>query len=604
MSDPSDILCLMRIDKLARTAAALALALLAAAVSSAGDAPPQIVPASPWPATDALGRNVPLAGEVGPPRPGRFAGIFYFLWHEHASARDPLGEGPYDVSRILARDPDALKKPGSPLWGPIGAYHYWGKPLFGYYSSADPWVIRRHAMLLAEAGIDALIFDATNALTYRPVYRKLLEVFEDVRRAGGRTPQVAFMVNTQAGPTAEKIYRDLYASGLHRDLWFKWQGKPLLLCDPAQASAELKSAFTLRRAHWPFEMVNTPYAWHWEATYPQPYGYADDPAKPEQVNVSVAQNLRAKDGKVTNMSAGDARGRSFHDGRRDLSPGATDRGLNFEEQWKRALELEPPFVMVTGWNEWIAGRWGQPGGPIVFVDQFDREHSRDIEPMDGGHGDNYYLQLAAGVRRYKGAPPIPPASAPIAIRIDGGFDQWKDVGPEYLDGAGETIPRDAPGSAGLRYADRSGRNDLASFKVARDERNVYFLARTREPLTARTDPGWMWLLIDADRDPATGWEGFEFIANRIADAHGTAWLEKSAGGWRWKRIVPVALRAAGSDLQIEIPRTALGLPAGDRELSIDFKWADDLRRPGDILDFYTSGDVAPEGRFKFRYSTK
>ena len=41
-------------------------------------------------------------------------------------------------------------------------------------------------------------------------------------------------------------------------------------------------------------MVNTPYAWHWEATYPQPYGYTDDPKKPEQVNVSVAQNLRAK----------------------------------------------------------------------------------------------------------------------------------------------------------------------------------------------------------------------------------------------------------------------------------------------------------------------
>jgi hypothetical protein len=25
--------------------------------------------------------------------------------------------------------------------------------------------------------------------------------------------------------------------------------------------------------------------------------------------------------------------------------------------------------------------------------------------------------------------------------------------------------------------------------------------------------------------------------------------------------------------------------------------------PGDIIDFYLSGDVAPEGRFKYRYSS-
>ena len=79
-------------------------------------------------------------------------------------------------------------------------------------------------------------------------------------------------------------------------------------------------------AHWPFTQVNTQNAWHWEATYPQAYGYTDDPNRPEQVNVSVAQNLRASDGLVTNMSAGDARGRSFHNGARDKTPGAVDRG--------------------------------------------------------------------------------------------------------------------------------------------------------------------------------------------------------------------------------------------------------------------------------------
>jgi hypothetical protein len=390
-------------------------------------------------------------------------------------------------------------------------------------------------------------------------------------------------------------------------------GKPLLICDPAQASADVRGFFTLRRAHWPFEMVNTPYAWHWEATYPQPYGFTDDPKVPEQVNVSVAQNLRAADGKVTNMSELSARGRSFHDGREDTAPGAVSRGLNFQEQWKRAFELDPPFVMVTGWNEWIAGRWGQPGGPIVFVDQYSQEYSRDIEPMRGGHGDNYYCQLVANVRRWKGVPTPPKASPPATIRIDGGFEQWRDVGPEFADHVGETAPRDFAGAAGLRYVEGSGRNDLLAFKVARDARSISFHARTGGPLSPRTEAAWMWLLLDVDGDAANGWEGYEWIANRTAEPDGTTWLERNEGGWKWKRTARIECRHEGSELHLAIPRSALGLPEGTTRVSLDFKWVDGIQwadgigsvegtaAPRDILDFYVKGDVAPDGRFRYRY---
>jgi hypothetical protein len=76
----------------------------------------------PWPATDALGWSLPLAGDRGVPaaRPDRFVGIFYFLWHNDPRGKAPAGSGPYDVSRILTRDPDALTHPESPLWGPLG----------------------------------------------------------------------------------------------------------------------------------------------------------------------------------------------------------------------------------------------------------------------------------------------------------------------------------------------------------------------------------------------------------------------------------------------------------------------------------------------------
>ena len=566
--------------------------------------PTSSVPCVGWPATDALNRSLPAPEEVRKPRADRFVGIFYFLWLNERGNKRAGSDAPLDVSEIFTQDPGAMNKPRSPLWGTVGRSHYWGQPLFGYYLSTDPWVIRRHAHMLADAGIDTLIFDATNALTYREQYMQLCKVYAEIRKAGNRTPQFAFMVNSDAGKTAEQLYKDLYQPGLYTELWFQWEGKPLMICDPAAASPEVKAFFTLRAAHWPFTLVNTQNAWHWETTYPQVYGYTSDPKKPEQVNVSVAQNLRARDGKVTNMSNFDARGRSFHDGKTDTSPGAVNFGHNFQEQWERAMELDPPFVMVTGWNEWIAGRWGDPNGRPVFVDQFTEEYSRDIEPMVGGHGDNYYYQLVSNVRRFKGAAPIASASGPITINIDGSFDQWRDVAPEFLDHRDDTLPRDFDGAGSLHYTNRTGRNDFVECKVARDDAKLYFYARTAHPITARTDANWMWLLIDADQNPATGWEGYDYVINRTMDADGSSWLEKNTGGWNWTKVAKVKYQVAGNEIQIAVPRSSLPLLAHAAPLSLDFKWADNLQHPGDIMDFYQSGDVAPDGRFMYRYFAK
>ena len=244
-----------------------------------------INPGIPWPATDALDRTLPTATRSPGLRPNRTVGIFYFLWHERAIS-DPA----FNIARILAKDPDILRKPDSPRWGPARTQYYWGEPLYGYYNSMDPWVLRRHATLLADAGIDTVIFDTTNRRTYRDVYLKIGEVWSQIRREGGRTPQFCFMVNTKAGETADELFKDLYQPGLYADLWFRWQDKPLLLCDPTLASSEVKQFFTLRKAHWPFTQVNTQNAWHWEATYPQVYSYDTDPKAAKRY-----YKMRAKD---------------------------------------------------------------------------------------------------------------------------------------------------------------------------------------------------------------------------------------------------------------------------------------------------------------------
>ena len=570
----------------------LTLALLiCAGMARANDT---INPGTPWPATDNLGRMV-VPGSAAPvPRQDRCVGIFYFL-----TMGDEVSKLPNDLSKILPQDPELLKKPDSPLWGAKGPY-YWGQPLFGYYDSRDPWVIRRHAALLTDAGIDVVIFDTTNRRTYPEVYREICKVWSQILKEGGRAPKLCFMVNTRAGETAEELYRNFYQPGLHPELWFQWQGKPLLICDPKQASDSVKTFFTLRTAHWPFTMDNTQNRWHWEATYPQPYSYDTAPDKPEQVNVSVAQNLSKTTGTPVNMSSGNARGRSFHNGEQNITPGSVARGHNFAEQWQRAIELDAPFVMITGWNEWTAGKYSRPGEPVAFVDQYDQEFSRDIEPVSGLHGDNYYYQMIANIRRYKGAPALATSSPAKSIRLDDGFAQWQEVGPEFPDHVFDTDHRDF-GKGELHYTNTSGRNDLTVLKVARDAANVYFYARTRQSLTPCTGANWMWLLLDTDQNAKTGWEGYDYLVRQTTDGK-EAWLEKNFGGWKWEKVAKVEFATKGNELMQSVPRAALGLPAGD-DVALDFKWWDNAQKPGDIMDAYLSGDTAPDARFNFRYAT-
>ena len=588
------------------------------------------VPGTAWVACDGLGR---VTGQDDPPqKENRQVGIFYFLWHTGGGKKCHWCEGPYDLSKLIpALPPEQREHPEtstSDLWSEKPVDYYWGEPLFGYYSIHDPWILRRHMQLLIDAGVDFLFFDTTNALTYPEEYLPLCEMLEQLKAEGETVPKITFTINTEAGKTAEKLWKEIYGTGKYDDLLLHVDGKPLLIGDPAKISNEqIKERLTLRRAHWPFEMVNTQDAWHWEAAYPQPYGWTISPDIPEQVNVSVAQNLHRSDAPegafVTDMSSGLARGRSFSDGKSGpidnyrpyYSEELTDQGINFSYQWKRAYELDPPYVMVTGWNEWIAGRWPREGGRMVFVDQFSREYSRDIEPMRGGHLDNYYLQMIDGIRRYKGAPEIP-AAGPKKTMAAGDFAAWSDVTPELRDHLGETIPRDFEGRASLRYKNNSGRNDIAIVKAARDEKAFYFYAQTVDPITPERPDG-LCLLLEVDGDLKDGFIGGDYLIGRSYQEK-TASCEHSDEGWQWSDAGSVSYRLAGNEIVWRVPYDVIGLDTDATFERIAFKVLDNLEDPAGqvcVLStgeeavndegvtpaaLYTTGDVAPESRFFFR----
>lgn len=392
-----------------------------------------------WPATDALGRTVSTAETTGPPRKDKFVGAFYFLWlGEHGRG------GPYDISKILAKDPSAINDPKNPLWGPQLAYHHWGEPLFGYYLSGDPWVLRKHAQMLFDAGVDTVIFDVTNQTTYPNNYLALCKVWSQVRKEGGATPQIAFLTPFwDPRNVVRTLYDDFYSKDLYKDLWFQWKGKPLILADPAKVDEDTKGFFTFRKPQPSyFEGPTGPDQWSWLEVYPQ-HEFYNSAGKPEQMTVGIGQNGILPDRCAAFTEKG-THGRSWHNGAEDTTPGAVNLGLNVTEQWERALKVDPEFIFITSWNEWIAMNLPEFNGvskPPMFVDQFTQEYSRDIEPMRGGHADAYYYQMIDYIRRFKGANPIPKASAPKTITINGKFDDWANVGPEYRDDLRHRAPR-------------------------------------------------------------------------------------------------------------------------------------------------------------------
>ncbi len=556
--------------------------------------------ADTWVAADASGRTLPGFEECGLPKLDKWVGIFYWTWHQ------PTISGPNDNTKILA-----ATNGGSVTWPANGAPYHWGEPELGYYLMTDPYVIRKHATMLVDAGIDVVLFDTTNPpFTWKEEYEALCREYTAMRRQGARTPTIAFIAPFgDPRPVTDQLWRDLYQPGLWRDLWFVWEGKPLLLADKRFIkNPAMLSFFTFRRPMPDYWLgPDGPDQWSWLEVYPQ-HVFTNRQGEAEQMSVGVAQNaLPHTPGPAPMSHKRGAMGRSWHEGKLDNRPGTVNLGLNFDEQWRRALAVNPKFVFVTGWNEWIAGRYNEwssykdsdcyfPGG--LFVDEYTQEYSRDCEPMRGGHRDNYYYQLAAWVRRFKGVRERLKAPGPSRIIIDGSFEDWRKVQPEFRDTIGDTIHRNHRGYGDLAYRNDSGRNDFVIAKAAYDKANLYFFVQTLDKITPRTDRNWMLLLLDTDQSASSGWLGYDFIVNLevLNDK------ETTVKAWRpgqWQTVGKAQYRVNGNGMELAVPRSLVG--QGKQTPAFDFHWVDNLQDFGDASDLDLAGDSAPDGRWNYRF---
>ena len=628
-----------------------------------------------WVATDAIGRTMPTLEQTGERKSDkrRVVGIFYITWHTQDLHNQPT---PYtgDITQILLKDPEARKDTDHPAWRHVW-YHY-AEPEMGYFLSQDEWVVRKDMSMLADAGVDLVILDVTNAVRYWDEWEVLFSTMQKMKADGNIVPKFCFWTfNGPAITVVQELYNNIYKKNRYSDLWFYWDGKPLLLYnknprynasggwvenpnpnyyeaavndpnDPnynnpdytqkslTDYTKEVKEFFTLRNMWWGYydwggeRFIGTEDNWSFG------YNLEDERikkmtpkellsthnGKPEQGAVTPAQHPVTMTqnpmgiGKSWTRKYGEPQLNEYDMPEVGYIPylNAVKQnpvlyGAYFQESWDYALEGDPEFLYINDWNEWTAMKFNTEGetswlgrlNPFMFVDQYNMEFNRGIQPMKGGYSDNYYMQMAQNIRRYKGSRPIPEHNGYMEAKIDGRYGEWRKDSIEYRDTRGDTFHRNAKGYAGLHYTNTSGRNDIITSKIRVGKELISFYAETVQSLTPHTDKNWMLLLLDADNDSSTGWYGYDFIVNQNIKRDRTTTLmryDNEKGEWIF--VADISMRYAENKIELAIPRNLLNLPT--EEFTLDFKWADNPAELKDPISLCLNGDTAPNRRFNYR----
>lgn len=342
----------------------------------------------------------------------------------------------YNITNILKANPS------NPSWGPEHAYHYWDEPALGYYRSAVDSVTRTHMQQIADANIDYIVIDNSNARYSWTINKdangnsyydrgftipaqKFLDILLQMRREGKRTPYVVFFSGTwdDAGEIPDYVpidtYNRFYSDGKYNELFVRYNGKPLHLVSKVKP-ATVEQRFTVRKM-WALEPVLADGDWTFLDQTPQRVSTYQ--GINEQMSVTASYQMNH----MTMMSAVPRKG-----------------GKTLAAQWQRAFQVRPKVLTLNFWNIWSAIRWVDSNmqgyyGSTHFTDSFTREFSHDLEPMKGGHGDLYYQWTKKYVSNYKNQNAFP-------VLVSGEVDSWKAWNPIYTR-SGSGVPAGEPGES-------------------------------------------------------------------------------------------------------------------------------------------------------------
>eukprot|EP01116_Phalansterium_solitarium_P016048 TRINITY_DN3633_c0_g1_i3.p1 TRINITY_DN3633_c0_g1~~TRINITY_DN3633_c0_g1_i3.p1 ORF type:complete len:474 (+),score=181.44 TRINITY_DN3633_c0_g1_i3:522-1943(+) len=293
-------------------------------------------------------------------------------------------------------------------------------PLVGRYNSCDRDVIVQHAIWFAQMGVDFLLVDWTNNIWNTPHWANrtagvnyliqgfvcLLDTYVELQAEGlVPVPKVLLLLGLDNGVQANMvclneeiayIHANLTSNPKYAGLWEQLDGKPLLI--PFDGANEHGN-------EWP-PVDDEFFTIRWMASQLQSNGFGNDGlwswmdgdiAPPAAINNGSAEALT-----ITNAF--------FADGGW-LAPTARGQlgGSTLLEEFKQAVHLQPKYLVLCQWNEFI----GQPAGQgyglnhSIYVDIFNVTFSNDMEPTSlsqvgyrstrGGWG-LYYVNCVRALR--------------------------------------------------------------------------------------------------------------------------------------------------------------------------------------------------------------
>ena len=411
---------------------------------------------------------------------------------------------------------------------------------------------------------------------------KLFAILQEYHDRGYKAPKFCYyMAPARRGCGTSNVldvWLNYYKDRKFSDLYFMWEGKPLIITHSDRSyRQEIWDFFTFRRPTW--GCPERPDTWYWSGM-PKPGVAVSSKGVREMLPVTVATPHVApesadKENAGWNLGSQEANWRddmqsrscrSDLGGKRDTRPNASHYGIFFQEQidWALAKEREDvPLAFICQWNEWVSPTLTKPTNDmfgrmphwLIMMDECSMEASRDIEPMKGGYRDAYYLQLVDFVRRWKGLPE--PATAARGETV------------VYREMLGDCAPRNHPGyDAAGTYTNFTGRNEFKELRVTCDGERLLFAAETVKPPVIESDRSMNLLLK---------------VPGRPVDALG--YTHRFTGAARYE----IALKDLGLN--------------GAKDLEIEFKWSDN-RQADDPMDFYVNGDAAPRGRFNYIFKAR
>ena len=542
-------------------------------------------------ATDALGRSLPTSETAGLPKEGKYVGLFYLIWTTGATC---------DVDNAKA----IASNPAKPDFGPRWGFCWWSEPETGYHRADDVWQIKRDMYYFAMAGVDFLYIDFTNGYLYEDTFRIFLDTCLELRAGGQMTPYIVpwgFGTSVDGSGDIGKVYKLFITDEKYADLWFYWDGKPLAMIKPTDDGKfpilddeYYKDKLTFRKSWVSPDAYSEMY---WEdnriVNFGYGYGWVEDKKTAECTGIGCAGFANFGSGRSGSRSAKNYLN-AF------LETDTMGKGTVFENAFRQLMKKNPEcqVLLISRWNEWVAQNFTvEHNTDTGFVDQFNPEFSRDIEPMKDGFTDNYFYQMCSIIRRFKGVLPADGASGGKTMdETDPAvFEEWESVYPVYTDFRGDTLHRDHTDTTGKRrYVNDTGRNDIVESRVTADRSNVYFYVRTADGITPYKDSqNWMLLFIDADNDKSTGWEGYDYLINYevVSDTVTTLCAYKDGV---WQETGNVSYAVKGDRMTVTVPRSLLGLK-GDA-VDINFHWLDNVTDVYDLGSWFTTGDSAPERR--------